>query len=177
MVKLKKGEKVILSAGHSKQSTGATHWNGKTNEWQLTAEYARALAEELTAKGIVVEVIPQDLPLRKRQAIVAGRPGVFSMEIHFNAFNGKAKGAEAFCRAGDLRNHKLVTEALAETCTKLGLVNRGVKLDNQSARGSLGWVKAGGVLWEVCFMDNPLDLHDGITGLTWAKAMANALVE
>jgi N-acetylmuramoyl-L-alanine amidase len=165
---------IILSAGHSPESPGASAFGKREHE--LTREYAGALRDALSDAGIPVMMINQSLPLRERIQLMKARktPRDLAIEIHFNAFNGKAYGTEVFYPMGDVTCLKVSRDILLKTSRTLGLRNRGAKLQNRSARGTLGWVKGGGILIEVCFMDNPEDMSR-VTPEAWAQAVVAAL--
>lgn len=165
---------IILSAGHSPDSPGASALGKREHE--LTREYARALHDALRDAGVPVMLINQSLPLRERIQLMKARktPRDLAMEIHFNAANGKAHGTEVFYPMGDVTCLKVSRDILLKTSGALGLRNRGAKLQNRSARGTLGWVKEGGILIEVCFMDNPEDMSK-VNPTVWAEAVVAAL--
>lgn len=173
---------LVLSAGHRSSSPGACTPGG-LKEYLLTAEYVGALKDALGERGISdgVVLVPQHWSLVKRQEylrqILKEHPHALAVEFHFNAFNGRAKGAEAFVGVGN----KLVFDAIGPwlhlSSEELMLANRGLKVPAQSARGSLGWCSAGGCIWEICFMDNPHDLVKVKPAVRWAKAMAETLIK
>lgn len=165
---------IILSAGHSPESPGASALGRREHE--LTREYAGALRDVLMDMGVPVMLINQGLPLRERITLMEARkgPNDLAIEIHFNAANGHAHGTEVFYPMGDTTCLKVSRDILLETSRVLGLRNRGAKLQNRSARGTLGWVKGGGILIEVCFMDNPEDMSR-VNPEAWAQAVGAAL--
>lgn len=164
---------IVVSAGHNSRRTGA-HALGR-KEHHLTLVAAQALVEELQALGVHAVFLDPMFTLSERVAKVNSMgPHVLALEIHFNSFNGKAHGAEVFYRAGDKSSFDLGKQWLQESCTTMGLMNRGMKLASASARGSLAWLKCThGLLWEICFMDNPTDMERVLPLDTqWVKTVA-----
>jgi N-acetylmuramoyl-L-alanine amidase len=90
----------------------------------------------------------------------------FFVSIHFNAFNGKANGAEVFAISDGGRK---VAQKVLDEIVKLGFFNRGVK--SGSHLYVLRRTNMPGILIEGCFIDSAKDMqiYDG-------EAMANAIV-
>jgi N-acetylmuramoyl-L-alanine amidase len=90
----------------------------------------------------------------------------FFVSIHFNAFNGKANGAEVFAISDSGRK---VAQKVLDEIVKLGFFNRGVK--SGSHLYVLRRTNMPGILIECCFIDSAKDMqiYDG-------EAMANAIV-
>ena len=90
----------------------------------------------------------------------------FFVSIHFNAFNGKANGAEVFAISDGGRK---VAQKVLDEIVKLGFFNRGVK--SGSHLYVLRRTNMPGILIECCFIDSAKDMqiYDG-------EAMANAIV-
>lgn len=168
---------IILSAGHSSRSPGASALGRK--EHLLTAEAAGILKDELIDRGIEVVTIGQHLRLRERCSelveLLKKHPDAIPIELHFNSFNGRAKGAEAFVSPGNKPLFDKIAPWLTGVCDELLLSHRGTRVPSSSARGSLGWCRAGGCIWEICFMDNPHDIVKVLPLEKWAKAMAETL--
>lgn len=85
-----------------------------------------------------------------------------SLDVHFNAFNGKVGGTEAFVEKNATDIEKAFAYQLCKKTAKvLGIKNRGVKREDQSQHNRLGILHANeaavNVLWEVCFGDNKND--------------------
>src|SRR5690606_11290908 len=83
------------------------------------------------------------------------------IEPHFNAFNGKATGVEVLVadNAND-RSKAMAKELVDGYASIMGIANRGVKTESQSARGRLGLMRKKGAvaLVEICFIDNSNDM-------------------
>lgn len=165
---------IVISVGHTDSSPGAQALGRR--EFDLNLEVATALYEELGSRGYNVVLLDPKWTLKET---IKWCQEVHSedlcLEIHHNAFNGKASGAEVFHKRGDLLGFRLGKHLLESTCKALGLKNRGLKTGTQSARGSLGWLQLEHpLLWEVCFMDNQNDLEK-TQSLVWSKAFVDAL--
>lgn len=89
------------------------------------------------------------------------------VSIHFNAFNGKANGAEVF--AVSEQSRKMAKPVLDEI-VKLGFFNRGVK--DGSHLYVLRNTSMPGILVEGCFLDSQKDM-----ALYNSEAIANAIVK
>jgi len=168
---------IILSAGHTPSSWGASGVNG-LREHNVAREYTQALFEALVSRGVPSWVLPWDMSLSgKIQLVNFTFPKGIALDIHLNAFNKKATGAEMFYRAGDLRGFTLGKAILEEHCRISGLKNRGMKLAAMSARGSLGWTSrlSSGILMELCFMDNPEDMQRMPKPMEWASGISGAI--
>lgn len=169
--------KVVLSAGHSPLRPGARC--GELKEHELNMRALRALRGALETFGVTVATLDPLLSLNERVALVKESYGDYlAIELHHNSFNGRAQGAEVFYRAGDKRAFDIGSRALRVSCETTGLVNRGMKLAAMSARGSLGWLRVPqGLLWEVCFMDNPEDIAKVTSDSyeNWALSVAKSI--
>jgi len=154
---------LILSAGHNPRAKGAQV--GDTSEYSLNCRVVMELTDALRKLGVNPVVVDSSMSLTERIAwINSNYPEAICIEFHHNVFNKKAEGTEVFFKAGDKIGFDLGKKMLSLVSAKLSLRNRGMKLASQSARGSLAWVSglSHGLLWEVCFMDNPEDITRGV---------------
>lgn len=167
---------IVLSAGHTPKSPGAVF--GNLREHDLNMTLLLALRGALEAMEYSVVCLDPLMTLGDKIRVLKAQEyknTLLKLEIHHNAFNGKAQGAEIFYPMGDTNGYSLASKLLKNTCRDLGLKNRGVKLASSSARGSLGWLRTpNSLLWEVCFMDNPSDLSL-VTPDAWATSVSLAL--
>lgn len=150
---------LVLSAGHNPSAKGARALGYV--EHDLTCLMVSLLAEEFEAMGIPTIIVNPMMKLQERiDWVLKNYPKSLAIEIHFNTFNGSAEGTEMFYKAGDMIGFNYGRRFLSNVSEELNLRNRGMKLANHSARGSLAWTSKlnHGLLWEVCFMDNPEDL-------------------
>lgn len=85
------------------------------------------------------------------------------IEFHFDSFtNATATGSTAIVSAKAGSKSKQIAAEIVDVVSKvLGVKNRGVKDETQSARGRLAVVNMIGaaVLFEVCFISNPDDVE------------------
>src|SRR5690606_31520339 len=83
------------------------------------------------------------------------------VEPHFNAFNDKAKGVEVLVADDANERSKAMAKEIADGFARImGIANRGVKKESQSARGRLALMRKKGAvaLIEICFIDNASDM-------------------
>ena len=171
---------LVVSAGHTPSSWGASGPPGSgLKEHEVAWEYALELFQRGVAWGIPCWLLPRDMPLRtKLEVIRMYNPESIALDIHLNAFNGKAHGTEVFYRKGSLRGYSL-GRTLLDATVSFGFRNRGMKLENQSARGRLGFISSlsCGIIMELCFMDNPQDLLllDKMKPETWVDKIEELL--
>jgi N-acetylmuramoyl-L-alanine amidase len=165
---------IVLSAGHTPRRPGAI--SGDLKEHLLNVRCMQALAVELLSQGFSVVTLDPLMSLEQKiQLCQREYSRALCIDIHHNAFNSRAEGAEVFYKVGDKRSFDLGSYLLRDTCETLGLRCRGMKLSTQSARGSLGWLRIPhSLLWEICFMDNPQDLLKAPPDL-WSRAVSTAL--
>ena len=133
-------------------------------EYLLNQRVVEGLWDRL--KGSVpCYMLPFGSTLSEKQKLIKNSwfiPPSIGLEVHFNAFNSRATGTEVFLREKESPAiRRLALEIVRTTAETLGVTPRGLKDSKQSAVGSLGWLrsKPGNILWEVCFMDNPKDIH------------------
>lgn len=157
---------IYLSAGHSNtpgKDRGAAA-NGYI-EGDLTVELRDMVAAILRQAGCVVitdsnGAVTGDM-VREFDKRLTGNAIV--VDFHFNAAAApKATGTEVVTRAAASQKEKGLATVLSETIAKrLGIFNRGVKTEAQSARGKLFLFEqisdkeAITVLPEICFISNP----------------------
>ena len=170
--------KLLVSAGHGAKDPGAVH-NGYTERDLMTqlrdkvVENLRRMGHEVLTDGDVGE----NLPLKEALKQVKGCD--LAVEFHTNAAaNPTAKGVEVF----SLPKLKSKSQKLASTISTILLTPRrgeqGWKPQEQSARGKLAFVGAGGMIVEVFFISNPEELADYlISEDILAQKLAFALVE
>lgn len=146
--------KILLIAGHGAGDVGAVG-NG-FKEADLTREMVNLIEDKLKAYASV-SVYPQT-----RNAVKDVRNGRFSigkydyaLEVHFNAFNGKAKGTEIFVT--DREKGTGVEKAIMQHMEKHFTV-RGVKVKNFRVINTIKNKGISSALLEVCFIDNASDM-------------------
>lgn len=144
---------ILVSAGHDDRKKGAV---GKGHlEADLTLALREAVIAELVpVKGFTVirdGEAGENLALWRAAALA--RTADLAVEIHFNP-NANAKGAECF----GTEDTKSFCQRLAQACAKhMGRGLRGgrggYKHHSESQHKSLAFVRAGGVVLEVCWMN------------------------
>lgn len=147
-----------ITAGHSYLDPGAVAPDG-TREEDLMTELRDIVASKLRAAGHQVRTDGgwrHNLPLVNAIALVPG--SAVAIELHTNSVeNPAATGVEVI----SLPDRAPMARSIARRISHiLGLRVRGAGgwIDQaQSARGRLGFVRAGGLVVEAFFLSNPAD--------------------
>jgi N-acetylmuramoyl-L-alanine amidase len=170
--------KLAITAGHGANDPGACH-NGYTERDLMTqlrdkvVENLRRMGHEVVTDGEAGE----NLPLREAIKLIKGCD--IAVEFHTNASeNPNAKGVEVL----SLPNLRSQSQKLALAISTILLTPRrgeqGWRPQEESARGRLGFVQAGGMIVEVFFISNPEELADYLLSEDiLAQKIAFALVE
>lgn len=167
-----------VTAGHGGSDPGAVY-DGLT-ERDLMAELRDIVAHKLQAMGHQVRTDGSkraNLPLPYAITLVPGSAA--AIELHTNAAtNAAATGVEVISLPAQ---RELAQRIAAGISWALQIPLRGQAgwIDqSQSARGRLGYVRAGGLVVEVFFLSNPTDLA-AYQACKWpvASAIAKALTE
>ncbi len=153
---------IFLSAGHHNADPGAVA-NG-IKESDLTKELRALIAVYLKSKnhGVILDLDSETNS--QYQSRIKPGDGSVLCDLHFNASpKASATGTEVIvANNANGIELKLAAELAAGTAKILGITNRGVKTESQSARGKIGILnlKAGiDCLIEVCFISNPSDVE------------------
>jgi N-acetylmuramoyl-L-alanine amidase len=158
----------FISAGHNhigpNLDPGASGVNGRS-EAKEAVKMRDAVIAHIKALGFA-DIIRDNDGESLGQYLNRIKPGDGSVvvEFHFNAFNGKATGAEVVVGMDADRLDKAMAQDLVDmmSCT-MGIVKRsgGVIAENQTHRGRLGLMRETGIvnLVEICFIDNPADME------------------
>lgn len=167
-----------ITAGHSNSDPGAV--NGKIKEADLVTNFRNAVSFYLREAGIQVKndgTGSQNDPLSSAIKLIKGSS--VAVEFHMNAATSKqANGVETIALPKD---KKLAQDLSAAVVTALGSRLRGNNgwIDqSQSARGSLGYINAGGLIVELGFISNEAELA-AYQARYWiaAKAVAKVLID
>lgn len=150
---------LALTAGHSSQDPGAI--SGSFTESKLALELRDLIALELINSPFQVltdGAKGNNKPLKDAIALAKGAD--LAVEIHFNAAsNSTAQGVESI----SLPAKKAASQKLsASVSAVLGCKLRGESGwtdQSKSARGKLGFVNAGGVIVEICFISNTAEMQ------------------
>lgn len=174
-----KDKEIIISAGHHLKDPGAMAFGLQENN--LCMLFRDHLASELRNLGFRVITPVDQYSLHETIKFAAQFPDVPAIDLHFNAFNGNAKGSEVFSKKADGLGNTL-GKVLCDTSAAFGFANRGVKTPDSSARKRLGFLDKikHGIVFEICFMDNEGDMSlvdEPKEIKAWAKAMATAVNE
>ena len=153
--KLKK--KIVLIVGHSPTDSGAIGWN-KVKEFDYNLQVAKMLNE---SHGL-------DYVVRGKGGIAGAALEALSknpdliLEMHLNAYNGKAKGCCALVLKGDEASAVYARKFTKMFCDRFGRVlrsDKGVLWVDKSDRGgfslSVLYPAKAAILIESFFIDNP----------------------
>lgn len=150
--------KFAVTAGHGGSDPGAVA--GPVCERDLMTELRDIVAVKLRGKGAEVRTDGerwQNLPLVHALTLVPGTD--WAIDLHTNAsVNHAATGVEVVAMPKDKARAQRLAQAIANV---LGLRVRGDAgwIDQTAtARGRLGFVRAGGMVVECFFLSNPVDL-------------------
>lgn len=155
---------IFISAGHTPE--GPNKDPGAVTKFTTEAKETVALRDlicrELDLLGY--KYIKDNDSESLSQYLARIKPGNASvvLDIHFNAFNGTATGTECVIKDSPSKHEIAFGSDLANTTSAtLGIVNRGVKKESQTARKKLAVMRKEGIvgLIEVCFIDNPSDME------------------
>lgn len=160
---------LFVSAGHSTKKgkdNGAIGIDGIT-EGQRTEEFRNLFVAECKKLGITVNVDGTDTILAETMNIFKkySNPDSILIEFHFNASSSQsASGIEVLIPKSSEATYleKFIAEQFTIVGAEvLGIKNRGVKTEDQSHRGSLGWMRLAGhnILPELCFISNKSDIN------------------
>lgn len=151
-------KKIAICAGHSFGKPGAAR--GELREEVLMTELRDIVADKLRAKGF--EVLTdgdrkQNLSLT--EAIKLVRRVDVAVELHTNAVaSNLARGVETFALPGHRRLAQRLSAAVAAVLGTVVRGEAGYKPQSESQHGTLGFVSNGGLLLEVFFLSNPVEV-------------------
>lgn len=152
---------IYPSAGHHNADPGVI--SGGLKEADLTKELRNLISAQLAAKNHK-HIMDNDWETNSQyQSRIQPGTGSVVVDHHFNAaVNTNATGTEVLvANNANQKSIALATELAIGTAKILGITNRGVKLESQSARGKIGILHTpAGIacLIEVCFISNPSDV-------------------
>lgn len=151
--------KFTVTAGHGAGDPGAVAKTGET-EAALMTELRDIVADKLRQAGHTVKTDGarwQNLPLVHALTLVPGSD--VAIELHTNAVeNPAARGVEVISQPAQKEMARTIARRIAHTL-EIPVRGAGGWIDqSQSARGRLGYVRAGGLVVEVFFISNPEEL-------------------
>ena len=153
---------LIIGAGHGGSDPGASG-NGYV-ESILAIESRNMLVADLQKLGVNPLVDPDSNALAESLAFFKPffNPGSVNIDIHWNASdNPAATGTEVLISTTATPFEKQLGGKIAETiATTLGIKNRGLKTELDSARKYLAWMHQPGrnFIIEMCFISNKTDM-------------------
>lgn len=169
--------KLTVTAGHGAGDPGAVAKTGET-EAALMTELRDKVADLLRADGHQVKTdgAPwQNLPLVHAITLVPGAD--IAIELHTNAVeNPAAKGVEVISMPSQKPEAWRIAQAISRVM-EIPLRGEAGWIDQtKSARGRLGFVRAGGMVVEVFFLSNPEELAKYLDRKTLvARVIADAM--
>ena len=149
------------SAGHHINDPGAIGVNGRKESIEAIS-FRDLVNGELRRIGVTVVQDNDNDTLGQYLGKINPTDKDVVVEPHFNAFNGKATGVEVLVADNANERSKAMAKELVDGYAKImGIPNRGVKTESQSARGRLGLMRKKGAvaLVEICFIDNVNDMQ------------------
>lgn len=169
------GKTILVSAGHGAGDPGAEGFGHR--EADLALELRDMVAPLLARRGHTVMRDGEEREnLSRFEAIARARRCDLALEIHFNGTDPAATGVECFGEESSRTLCKRLSRAVANV---LGLKLRGgrggYKHHTETRHGlkGLGFCKAGGVLLEVCWMNE----HDLTLYLPRKAAIAGVIAD
>lgn len=157
--------KVFLSVGHGGNDSGAIGVN-KIKEKDYTLLLCKEISKKLAEQNIEHELSrttdKTNTQKMKLTSIEKYKPTI-AIDVHFNAYNGKATGTECYYQRNNSRGEALAKNLSRVVSSEIGIANRGAKIkllsDGRDWFGMLRNCKVCPiVLLEVCFLDNKNDM-------------------
>jgi N-acetylmuramoyl-L-alanine amidase len=172
-------KKIALIVGHGNGDSGAMGWNGMSE-----FNFNQFVADEIENRDLGKEIRvfyrgPSGITGVSAKAVM-WRPDL-TIELHLNAFNGKAKGCEVLCLKGDLDSETIAKDFSHKFTTHFKRVLRGkdgIKWISKNDRGglnlrSLATIKQR-ILIEPFFIDNP---EEWISPMIYADFLSDWIKE
>ena len=156
-------KKIFLSVGHGGQDCGAVG-NG-VRESDMALKLSKVIGELLGVNGFDYMLSRtsdiDNVQATKIEQIKKYKPDLM-LDIHFNAFNGKASGVETYYQNKSENSKNIAAKMSAAVAEYLSLLNRGAKNrllpDGRDYFGMLRNSPYTAVLLETCFIDNATDM-------------------
>lgn len=148
---------ITITAGHGGGKPGAEYW-GATEAAQM-AVLRDKVAAILQAAGYTVRTDghgDENMALEAAVALISG--SALAIELHLNAFpDPGATGVEVVGPPARKDAAQRIARGIAAVIGRR-LRGEGGWIDqSKTARGTLAFVRAGGLIVEVCFMSNPAE--------------------
>lgn len=169
---------VAITAGHSNTDPGTV--NGNAKEADLVVNFRNAVAFYLREAGLQVKTDgtgTKNDPLSAAVKLIKGSS--VAVEFHMNAAASKqANGIETIALPKDKKLAQDLSKAVADALGSRLRGDNGWIDQSKSARGSLAYINAGGLIVELGFISNEAELA-AFQARYWiaAKAVAKVLIE
>lgn len=151
--------------GHKNYDPGAVAKIASTQvlEADLTQDFENLVIAEITKKGLKYITDKPEESLGEYLKRIKTGSGSVVLEFHFDASGtGKGTGSTAIVGSdADRLDKAFAKEIVDATASGLGVKNRGIISEGQSARGRLGLMREQGIvtLLEIAFIDNKTDIE------------------
>lgn len=149
----------VITAGHSNADPGAVS-NGY-READIAVVMRTLIAAKLRQRGHTVTTDGEgtvNMPLSHAVRLIGG--GAVAVEIHCNAAaSTSANGVETISRLQHKPLAQRISQAIASVTGQRLRGDKGWISQEQSARGRLAFVQAGGLIVELFFLTNPDELR------------------
>ncbi len=152
---------LIIGAGHGGGDPGAS--GNRYIERDLAIEFRDLLVAELQKRSVRC-IIDDNANALKASLVYFKKyfkPDSINIDIHWNAGPPAATGTEVLISTDASQFEKQLGGKIATTiATILGIKNRGLKTERDSARGTLAWLRQAGYdfIIEMCFISNKTDM-------------------
>ena len=169
--------KFVICAGHSNKDPGAVR--NDVTESALAVELRKIVALKLRNLGHEVYTDGEGLNLPLNDAIaLVKKHNCTALELHFNAAAGSANGVECLGLNKDKKLCQSIAKGIAGVLGSKVRGDNGFKTQEESARGKLGFVGAGGIIVETMFLSNETE-YLNYTSKVWlvAQAIVDSLVQ
>ncbi len=169
---------VAITAGHSNTDPGAV--NGNAKEADLVVNFRNAVAFYLREAGIQYKTDgtgTKNDPLSAAVKLIKGSS--VAVEFHMNAAaSTQANGIETIALPKDKKLAQDLSKAVADAFGSRLRGDNGWIDQSKSARGRLAFVSNGGLIVELGFISNPIELKK-FNDKYWiaAKAVARVLID
>ena len=169
--------KFVICAGHSNKDPGAVR--NDVTESALAVELRKIVALKLRNLGHEVYTDGNEglnLPLNDAIAL-RKKHNCTALELHFNA-GCSGGGVECFGLNKDKKLCQSIAKGIAGVLGSKVRGDNGFKTQEESARGKLGFVGAGGIIVETMFLSNETE-YLNYTSKVWlvAGAIVDSLVQ
>lgn len=170
--------KFVICAGHSNSDPGAVR--NDVTESALAVELRKIVALKLRNLGHEVYTDGEglkNLPLNDAIALVK-KHNCTALELHFNASaSPSANGVECLGLVKDKKLCQNISNGIAGVLGSKVRGDNGFRTQEESARGKLGFVNAGGIIVETMFLSNDIE-YLNYTNKVWlvAQAIVDALI-